>query len=142
LAGFIYYFFSKVIDLPKKSVKKIGLAQYFQTEEYRASLCNIWSSFPQSTQTSVDTPLLVAKIVLSKEMRSMETAGPRTPRASSSRQGKHKRTGDKAENNLLHLVQPAGSCWDTLEVQLSPGPSGRENLPACLLCDPFCYRQL
>lgn len=50
-----FHFFSSIIFYPKKSVEKIGFTQYFQAEEYRTSLCSIWSSFPKHTQNPNDT---------------------------------------------------------------------------------------
>lgn len=41
-----HHFFSP----PKSQLKKIIFTQYSQAEEYRASLCSIWSSFPKNTQ--------------------------------------------------------------------------------------------
>lgn len=74
LAGLIYYFSSNAIYFPKKSVEKIGTAQNFQAEEHQELFCRIWTSFPQSTQ-SLLTQWLAARIVVSKEIWSMETAG-------------------------------------------------------------------
>lgn len=41
LAGLIYHFFFSIIFYPKKSVEKNRFTQYFQAEEYGASLCSI-----------------------------------------------------------------------------------------------------
>lgn len=108
LPGLIYYLFSNVIYSHKKPVIKLDWHNISRLKNAKHPGA-IFSSASHKVHKLLLTLQLAAEIVLSTEIWSMGTAGPRIW-ASSLSQGGHRHTKEKEGNNLLHLPQPTGSC--------------------------------
>lgn len=145
MAGLIYHFLSNVIYFPKKSVKKKSDWQNISRLKNTECPCAIFGPASHKVHKTLLTLQLAAKIVLSKESSWMETAGPRIQGSRCIRVNTNIPETKKGTICFAccSLQAPAreDSSLTLWRLQLSSGPSGTENLPACLPCDLFCYRQ-